>query len=260
MTRRFLTYLVAVAILFVVPLSVSSKLRDTTGRLVSPLTRGLSSQSSGIRNAIANLRSIGQVREENARLGSQVLSLQQQLINQDAISQQNALLRSQAGVTGVTQSIPKVLGTVTLHDPDPIDRTYTIDVGATSGIKVGHPVTVQGQLVGRIISVRDHSSVVRSLTSQKSQIQAWISFDREIGLLTGTGTGVELKEITQGIDIPAGSVVETSGIGGTLPQGILLGSTDSLVSAKSETTQEFSIRQEIDPNAVQSVFVLLTDL
>jgi rod shape-determining protein MreC len=125
-----------------------------------------------------------------------------------------------------------------------------------------HVVAVisQGALIGRVTEVRSQSSVVRAITSLSSGIQARLTLNQEKGYLVGTGNGVVLKDISQGLAVESGSVVETSGLGGSLPQGILIGTIDSLQSAKSELSQTFRIALPVDPLNIQSVLILLSDV
>ena len=260
MTRRFLIYLGLVLVLFVLPVTLVSKLRDTALTIVKPVAHFFVTRSTGLRNSVNNFNQLGDLRDQNTTLEGQVISLQQQLIDQNSIKQENTDLRKQLGVTGIVHDTAKVLAQIALYNnADPLDPTFTITVGSSDGVKVGQPAVNQGVLIGRVISVRDHSAVVRSVRSQKSLIQAWIDPDHQLGVMTGTGNTATLSYISQGVTIPPKSVVETSGLGGTLPQGILIGNTGASLSAKSDTSQSFTIEQLVDPTTMQSMFILLVD-
>jgi rod shape-determining protein MreC len=175
------------------------------------------------------------------------------------MQRENADLRKELGISGVTRDTPKTLTHIILQGDNPLDYTFTIDSGSAQGVKVGQPAVAQGVLIGRVIEVRSQTSIVRSVTSLQSRVQAWLATNQEKGFLVGTGNSVELQDITQGLDIPTGTTIETSGLGGTLPQGILIGSIESIKSAKSDLTQTFRVQLPIDPLSVQSLFILLTD-
>jgi len=260
MYRRFLAYLGLVLILFVLPITLVSRLRDIATSAVAPIGHFFLSKSTGLRNTVNNFSQLDDLRNQNTDLQAQVISLQEQLIELNNVKQENEDLRKQIGVTGVVHDTTKVLAQVSLYNnADPLDPTFTISAGSTAGIKVGQPAVYQGVLVGRVISVRDHSSVVRSVRSQKSLIQAAIDPGHNLGVVTGTGSGVTINYVNQGVTIAPKSIVETSGLGGTLPQGILIGSTGDQLSAKNDTSQTFSIDQVVEPSSIQSLFVLLVD-
>jgi len=260
MLRRFIALFALVLILIAVPAAVVSSLRDTSSRGVAPLGHFLVRQSTGIRNFFSSITQIGTLRNDKQDLQKQVLELQQQLADRESLARENDALRKELGVTGVTRDFKKALGQVIIQGNDALDHTYTVDVGAADGIKVGQPAVYQGFLVGRVIDVREHSSIVRAITSQKSRVQTWIAETREEGLLVGDGNTVTLKDITQGVEVKANSLVETSGLGGSLPQGILVGQTGALQSAKSDASQSFRVNLPYDPNNLESIFVLLVDV
>ena len=259
MLRRFAFYFGLVILLIVIPVSLVRPLRDKATHLVSPVTGYLIRQNVGIRTLVRNITDISQLRLERARLQAQAVDLQQHLIILDETQRENLALRKELGVTGITKNIPKAFGRVVTQGSDPFDRTFTLDVGKNEGVKEGQPVVFQGALVGRVITVRNTSCVVRSITSSQSRVQAWISDSREKGLLIGDGSTVYLSEINQGAVVPLASTIETSGLGGTLPQGILIGQTGASISKKSDQSQQFQLSINQDPSLLESAFVLLTD-
>lgn len=259
MLRRYFILVVGAIILLFVPIAVISPLRNATIRAVRPVGEFLTTHNLSVRNAWLNLTSINRTRDERNQLQQQVIALQQQVITSEDLKQENSDLRKELGVTGITQGLPKVFARVVLQGDNPLDYTFTVDVGKDQGVRVGQPAISQGILVGRVIDVRGQSAVVRATTSLQSRIQARLVPSQEKGFLVGTGNGIEIQDITQGLDIPTGTVVETSGLGGSLPQGILIGASDALLSAKSDLTQTFRVTQAIDPLRVQSLFILLTE-
>jgi rod shape-determining protein MreC len=259
MFRRYLAFVLGAIILLFIPVAFVSPLRDAASRVIKPFGHFLTTRNVAIRNAWLNLTSIGSVRDEKNNLQQQVITLQQQLIDDEGLKQENADLRKQLGVTGVTKEMPKAFAHVILQGDNPLDYTFTIDIGHAQGVKVGQPAVAEGALIGRVIEVREQSAVVRAVTSLTSRVQVWLTSNQEKGFLVGTGSSAQLQEITQGIDIPAATVIETSGLGGSLPQGILVGSTGDVLSAKSDLTQTFRVQLPVDPVRLQSLFILLTD-
>lgn len=259
MVKRFLTLFAVVIILFLVPVGVVSMLRDTSTSLSSRPASFFVRQTTAFRNFFVNIRQIGELRGEKEDLQQQVLELQQKLATQENIVRENASLKEELGVTGVTRTTNKVLARIVIQGSDPLDRSFVVDVGKSDGIQQGQPAIYRGSLIGRVTEVREHTSVVRSITSQKSHIQAWLADTREKGLLAGDGNTVTLTEITQGVIVNPDSVIETSGLGGSLPQGILIGRISAKSSQESEASQSFRIVLNQDPNSLESLFILLID-
>lgn len=259
MLRRSLIFAIIALLLFVLPLSVSSSLRDGVSSATAPLTGFLTSQRVAATNFFRNIGQLGELRTERAELQGEIASLQQQLSELEAIKRENEALRLELGVTGVSRELPKLAAQVIFQGTDPLDRSFTINTGAQAGVTVGQPAVANGYLVGRVISVRAHTAVVRSILSPRSIIQAWLPGSGEKGLLAGNGNTARFEKVPQGTEVVAGSLLETSGLGETLPQGILIGTIGSRVSEASDVSQTFRIDLPVDPGAVTNVFILLTD-
>jgi rod shape-determining protein MreC len=259
MVKRFLTLFAVVLLLFIVPVGVVSVMRDTATRATSGPSGFFVRQTTAVRNFVVNIRQIGTLRTEKEDLQQQVLELQQKLANQENVTRENASLKEELGVTGVTRTTNKLLARIVIQGSDPLDRSFVIDLGNADGIRTGQPAVYRGSLIGRVTEVREHSAVVRSITSQKSRIQAWLADSREKGLLIGDGNTVTLTEITQGVVVTPEGVIETSGLGGSLPEGILIGRIASKSSSESEASQSFRVALNQDPNSLESLFILLID-
>ncbi|MEI8003625.1 MAG: rod shape-determining protein MreC, partial [Methanothrix sp.] len=136
---------------------------------------------------------------------------------------------------------------------------YLVSIGSNQGIKLGQPVIREGYLVGKVIEVRKESCVVRSVLSPLSIIQVWIPTLNEKGYLQGDGNTLTVKDITQGVAVPEGSLVESSGLGGTLPQGLLIGTTGKLLTEPSDLAQNYRLTPGTDPSNLESIMILLTD-
>ena len=256
--KRFIALCLVVIVVYTLPVSLSTRLREVTIRLIRPVGSSLIKHNANLYNFYNNLKQISELRNQNITLEKEVAGLQQQLSQQADIKEENTALLKEVGVTGVTITTKKVFAQVVVTGNDPLDRTLTVDAGSVDGVQVGQPAVVQGALVGTVIQTSTHTSVIRAITSDKSNIQAWIISNHQEGFLSGTGTGLILSQITQGISVPNASGVETSGLGGSLPQGILIGQTSGTLSQPSDLSESFSITPTQDPDTIQSLFILTT--
>jgi rod shape-determining protein MreC len=256
MIRRVLYIAIFVIVILLLPHSFTTWLRDRVDTTLGPIATKLIHQNRTLGNAWDNFQEIPHLRDDRQNLQQEVVALQQEVIQDQSIKDENNTLRKELGVTDATRTIPKVLARVILPGSDHLDPTLTIDVGSNQGIEVGQPAVYEGALIGRVSSVRDTTATVRLMTSTKSRIQAWITQNQQKGLLVGTGVGVQLTDVLQGVTIPSDGVVATSGLGGSLPQGILIGSLGPTLSKPSDLSQKFTVTLSEDPNTLESFFIL----
>ena len=259
MYRKFVTYLAAILILIAIPTALVGSIRNAATRVLHPIAAPLIGINLALNDVFQNIHQISSLRNDRENLQRQVVGLQQKLVDNEDLKRQNAELLKELGAAGASQNYKKVFARIIIRPPDTNDRIFTVDVGGTNGIKVGQPAVYQGALVGKVIEVRANSAVIRSINSQQSRIQVWIAETREKGSLIGDGSAVYLEDITQGLSIAPGGVIATSGLGGSLPQSIVVGQIGAIQSKKSDLSQRFLVTLAQDPTTIESVFILLTD-
>lgn len=259
MFRRTLITITLIGFLFLLPLRLTESLRNATIHFFKPIGSALIRQNLNLTNIARGLEQLPQLRQQNQTLQQEVLTLQQEVADQESLRRENQSLHQELSITASTQSLPKAFAHVVVQGGDLLDRTFTVDAGTNQKVQLGQPVIYRGTLIGRVITVRSSSAVVRAITSPKSFIQVWVAENREKGLLEGDGNSVFLAEVTQGVSIKPSNVVETSGLGGSLPQGILVGSVGPQVSRQSDLSQKFLLNLPQDPGSAETVFILLTE-
>jgi rod shape-determining protein MreC len=259
MYRRTISLIVIGILVLIAPFAVSENLRNTVTNLTSPISSTARELSTNARQTYETISSLGDLRDQKNALQQEVVNLQQQLSDSDAIKRENESLRKELNVSQKTASLAKVFAPIAVSGLNPLDPVFTITAGRNQGIKEGQPALYQGSLIGRVVTVRENTSVVRSIFSPKSVIQVWIPSIQENGVLIGDGNTVRLEDITQGVAVASGSLLETNGLGGTLPAGILIGTVAEKTSLDSSNAQSFRVNLANDPRIAESVIVLLTN-
>lgn len=148
----------------------------------------------------------------------------------------------------------EVIGT----DPNPYLRYITINVGAQHGVKEGMAVVSGGAvLVGRIAEVGPRTSKVRLLTDLDSAVAAFLQTSRATGLVVGQPDGsLRMEYIDQSASVTVGDFVLTSGLGGALPKGLLIGQVSEVQQMDSALYQVAIVRPALDFSHLEIVLVL----
>jgi len=214
--------------------------------MVSPLQKGVSKALGPIKSGVGFLTDLGTARGERDRLRKQVQVLQEQVEEgKDAMRERDQL----QSMIKVKEENPQwelmqvnVIGT----SSDIWEQTIQIDAGYDDGLKEYMAILGEdGSLVGRIVMCTANSSVVQLMTDEKSSIGARLQSNSEMGVVKGEGTGVRLELLNQDAEVKTGDVVLTSGMGGTCPANIPIGSITEI----SERRADLSIGIEIQPRA-----------
>ena len=117
-----------------------------------------------------------------------------------------------------------ISGIVRADSGSPFRQSVLLNVGGQDGIQNGWAAMDGLGLVGRIAGVGEKTSRVIMLTDPYSQIPAVIQPSRENALVVGDNTSDPLVDFIDNADlVRAGDRIVTSGNGGVLPPGLLIG-------------------------------------
>jgi len=116
--------------------------------------------------------------------------------------------------------------------------------------------------VGRVLRADLTSSKVISIIDEDSVVSCWLS--KSGGGHVMVRGDLTLKEqglcmmynIPQNVDVAVGDVVETSGLGGIYPKGILVGRVEEIVNAEDKYFRYAIIKPEVDFKKLREVYIL----
>lgn len=132
--------------------------------------------------------------------------------------------------------------TVIARNRDYWFNSLTINKGSSDGITIDMAVIDSDGLIGRISMVTKNTSTVKLITTNdtKNKVSAVIRNDKDniYGIISGYDN---IKNhlyltITDNIEIKEGSKVETTGMGGVFPSGILIGKVFDVIKKEDGVT------------------------
>src|SRR5579875_1864416 len=155
--------------------ALGSLYRGTDG-VLGPVRRWM----AGVPDAGSNEGTIQRLDAENARLRGTIAKLQQD----ERTSGELAALQRAADGSG-NRLLPARV--VAFGPGQGFDWTVTLDVGSSSGVRVGQTVTDGDGLVGRVLHADSSSSVVLLAADPGSGVGARDLRTGEIGVVSGAG-------------------------------------------------------------------------
>lgn len=180
-------------------------------------------------------------------------------------------LRRRLAELGVTkesvENIDMVAAKVIRLGPDSTLDTFTIDVGSKDGVQIGHAVVVGAAVAGVVVRSEAEASLVLSLSSPGCYISARLgepggSVERArlLCAVRGLGAGgVATVVFSSATPVKEGWLAMTSGLEGTVPAGLLLGTvTGRLVEGEENGTLEARLQPAADLDSLDYVSVLVT--
>ena len=137
-------------------------------------------------------------------------------------------------------------------------HSVIVDMGSKDGIKVDMGVATHMGLVGKVIQVEKNTSEVLLIIDQGCSVGAMVQRPREIGVIKGAtdSTYCYLEYVAHDADVQLNDIVVTSGMGSTIPKGIIIGRVVVIRKEKHDLFQRILIKPEVDFNKLEEVFIV----
>ncbi len=202
-------------------------------------------------NIILSLRDLAR---ENAGLNKRNHELEAEISRLREVEHENAILRDELKFSkeSKTDYIPaQLLGQTNTG----IIKDLIINKGSKEGVVSDSAVIAHGYLVGVIKSVEINQSTVRLVTHPRSMIPVITQDSRAHGQLRGGIGGLIITDLL--IDQPTspGETVVTSGLGGSLPSGIPIGTLIEATARSGDITKRATLTFPVDLSRLEMVFI-----
>ena len=200
-------------------------------------------------NATASSETLSELKKRNEELTAQVAELSE--------AQETAeRLEKLVGLKS-TYSLESTAARIIGSTGDAWTDSVIIDKGSASGFEVGMPVCSSGGVIGQIIEVSANTSTVRLITDDQSGVSAMIQGSRVQGVLQGQADGtLRLEYVVSDAEVATGDIVITSGIGGTFPKGLPLGTVASIDRAPNAVYYTIVVRAASSAESNEEVLVI----
>lgn len=198
---------------------------------------------------------VGVLQEEKAQL-------EDQLVDYETLKQENDQLKTQLGLEEEEPENELRAASVIGRDPNDVFYGFSIDQGTLSGVTQGAPVITDKGLVGVVTQAYATTSKVACLLSEDVKVAAWSPKRQESGVITSdiatAGTGLlRLSYLSGSTQVQEGDIITTSGEGGSYPQGLKIGTVQSVEKSENDISQYAVIRPFEDLTQVKEVFVIV---
>ncbi|WP_134700023.1 rod shape-determining protein MreC [Ammoniphilus sp. YIM 78166] len=206
---------------------------------------------------------IYQVYEENKALKQNLQQFAQVTADLNELKLENQELRAMLEAKESKLSDYKLrMAEVVARSPDRWNHTLIIDKGSKDGMSPNMAVITPEGYIGRIQSVSHFSAQVELVTDieRGNHIGAIIQGNERIyGVVEGydpKNNLLVMRKIPMQSEIEPKQLVITSGLGGTIPKGLVLGEIVSVRTDDQFLTKDAYIRPSANLNRLEKVFVV----
>jgi len=228
-----------------------------------PLARSFYSWGTDWHRSYNERRSQVELIDQVAALTKEVTRLTVESARRQELETENNKLRSQLNFFS-NQSYRPVVANIIAKESVPTlneqSQDIVIDKGRTAGLRVGLGViSEEGVIIGKITEVRDNTAKLCLTTSSGCQLAAALqNIDKTQGITDGDlGLTIKMDYIPQPEKVAVGDIVVTSGLGASIPRGLVIGTVSAVRSEKNEVWQDATIEPISDFNNLTVVSVVI---
>lgn len=256
-----LVVILTILFLFFIAISTGEKAKMNWGKdglnmALEPFQIIFSKSVNSVANFFTHFKDIDDERAKNKELENQVAALEDKLRQSENYKEENNSLRNLVNLNIKSYAKEFQIAEIIARSPNNWNSEFTISKGSADGIEKDNVVITEKGLVGYISEVGTTWSRVRTILNSGTSVGIKIVRSQEFALTTGElplqkSNQTRLSYITEDTNVLIGDSIETSGLGGIYPAGILVGTVANLQestlgsSAVVTTSVDFSKLQEV---------------
>jgi len=133
-----------------------------------------------------------------------------------------------------------------------------INIGRSHGSRINASVLVPEGVVGRVVQAGTSTSLVLTLLDLNSRVPALVQRSRVKGIIAGfNGQSLTMEYVSKDADIRVGDQILTSGIAGSFPKGLVIGTIKEVQEGDIGLFRRLLVQPSVDFDRVEEVRLLI---
>ena len=251
--------LILLVILTNIETSKFSKGENIFNKIVMPIQNGLVHLKNKFAGNESFFSNVEQLQEENDKLKKKNSELEEQLRELEIIKAENTTLREYVNMADKYSDYKTVPGYIIDKDISNLSDTLVINVGSKDGVKANMPVISSEGLVGYVISSTNYTSKVKPIIDISSSVSATLETSRDNVMVKGildSNSNLKVTYVSPDTELVLGDIIETSGIGGIYPKGILIGKIKEIKESSNIIDRYAIIETAVNFTKLETVLVI----
>ena len=242
--------------------TTSSPLANAAQVITSPFRTAFTAVADWFNDKQAYYADYKALEEENQELRDQIAKMERSVRQAEADSAENKRLRELLNLRPQEEKWELESATILERSSSNWTRSFTLSKGTDCGIAVHDAViTSEGFLVGTVSKVGTNWCTVLCITDTDTSLGALVFRTDEIGVAEGDFQlmdegQLKLSYLSPEAQLLNGDLIVTSGLGGYLPSGLVIGSVEEVKLDDSGSTQYAVLSPSADFDALTEVFVI----
>jgi rod shape-determining protein MreC len=225
--------------------------------LFAPIQSGVQAITNAFSGGVERVENLKTLEQENAKLKRQIVDLEHTLDGREEQGRENERLRALLRLPVPDAALPLQVARVVGRNPDNWYQRVILDKGQDQGIKVDAVVSDQRGLIGRVVTVSPHTSLVALITDPTFAVSVLNARTRSAGVVMGQGDQwPSLRYLDQPEKWKVGDRLITSGLGGSFPKGLAIGKIVKIKSASDMFFPELRVQPNVPLDTIEEGILL----
>lgn len=231
------------------------------GTVVTPIVKASSVVSDKVAGFFNMLLNANDIEKENEKLKNDLAAAYDKLSDFEQYKNENEQLKEFLGIKENHPDYKMESASVIGRDSASRFASFTVNKGSINKIKINDPVITSQGLVGFVSYVGPTYSVVTTILDPEFNAGGYNSRTQATGVISGDAKlsksdKTKLRLLPRDTALLSGDIIETSGIGGVFPEGILIGTVDAIKAENSGVSMYAEITPVVDVYNVTNVMIL----
>lgn len=214
-----------------------------------------------VEEGIGLFNDVKKLKAENEKLKAEIDKLNNERTEYLRFKSENDDLKKALGMKEQLAGYDFVGANIIARDGGNLFNIFLTDKGSTNGIAYNMPVITGKGLVGKVAASQPFSSKIISIIEDGSAVSAVVSKSRDYVVVKGDAKLAKeglckLEYIPEDLDLSQGDVIETSGIGGIYPKGIIIGTVKEVRTGENDLDRYAIIQPAADLKRLSQVVIL----
>jgi len=256
-----ITLIILILLIFIrnVETSKLSYLESLGSKIINPAEKIFVDLKNKITGNTSYFSTLENLKEENEKLKEENKKLEEGLRELEILKAEKNTLEEYSNLTKKYSTYETIPAYVINRDISNYSGTIILNVGSNDGVEKNMTVIADKGLVGNVVSVTENTAKVQVIVDPASTVSATISTSDDSIICKGT---LENSKILRASYIPTdaeliiGDTIQTSGLGGIYPKGILIGTISEIVTTNNSTDRYAVIQTAVDFSKIYTVLVI----
>lgn len=229
--------------------------------ITSPFEKAFSWCAEGLGNLFSYITEFDSLKLENEALKEELLEKEDLIRKAEQYKEENEKLRDLLNITRDNEQFTLEMCDIISRPDGDFSYTFTIDKGSNVGIEVGDTVIVSEGYVGYVCEVGLNWCNVLSVIDSGLSVGGQNVRTKESMMCEGDYSlmkegKLKLSYLPLDSSLYVGDEICTSGLGGNVPHGIMIGEISAVSTAKGGGSMQAEIAPFVDVNELTLVFVI----